>query len=435
MTLVTSFAFMLQELAIVMTAPTFDNLVIIVTGWVFAPKRTITSMLLAAGIAGERHHSAFHRFFANAHWSLDALGLNVFRMLEPWLDGTILLVVDDTLARKRGLKIFGVGMHHDPLLSSRGKSITNWGHSWVVLGVLVQFPLGPQHVFCLPILFRLYLNKEKAAKHRRVYRTRPELAVQMLQVLCSQRKHRHFHLIADSAYGGQSVLCELPSNCDLTSRLLMNARLYEGAPPRKPGTNGRPRKRGQQLPTPQEMLTRRAKRVTLQIYGRQDKVRLADSVARVYAAPQIPLRVVAVEPLTGGRKQQAFYSTCVEATAVDLLIWYAMRWSIEVAFHDSKQHLGFEEPQGWSRRAVQRTAPMAMLLYSLIVLWFNQEGHCHFVPLNRPWYHQEHDPSFADMLATLRRQSIHERVLSWGLSGPGSRKVIETLENLAALAA
>lgn len=435
MILVTSFALMLQELAIVMTTPTFENLVTITAGWVFAPKRTVTNMLLAAGVAGERHHSAFHRFFANAHWSLDAIGLSVFRMLEPWLEDTVLLAVDDTLARKRGLKIFGVGMHHDPLLSSRGKTITNWGHSWVVLGVLVRFPLWPTRIFCLPILFRLYLNKEKAAKHRRVYRTRPELAVQMLRVLCSHRINRRFHLIADSAYGGQSVLCELPSNCDLTSRLRMDARLYDAAPSRKPGTNGRPRKRGQQLPTPEQMLKRRAKRAALHIYGRQDKVRLADTVARVYAAPQNSLRVVAVEPLTGGRKQQAFYSTCFEATAIDVLTWYAMRWSIEVAFHDSKQHLGFEEPQSWSRRAVQRTAPMAMLLYSLIVLWFTKEGHRHFVPLNRPWYQQKHDPSFADMLATLRRQSIHERVLSWGLSGRGSRKVIETLENLAALAA
>src|SRR5690606_16104153 len=132
-----------------------------------------------------------------------------------------------TLARKRGLKVFGVGMHHDPLLSSRGKAITNWGHSWVVLGVLLRFPQWPDRVFCLPILFRLYLNKQRAAKHRRVYRTRPELAVEMLHVLCGkQRQHRHFHVIADSAYGGQSVLRALPPNCDLTSRLVMNARLH-----------------------------------------------------------------------------------------------------------------------------------------------------------------------------------------------------------------
>ncbi len=435
MSLVTSFSFMLQELAIVMTTPTFENLVIITTGWVFAPKRTVTNMLLAAGIAGERHHSAFHRFFANARWSLDGVGLSVFRMLERWLEDTVMLAVDDTLARKRGLKIFGVGMHHDPLLSSRGKAITNWGHSWVVLGVLVRFPLWPKRVFCLPILFRLYLNKEKAVKHRRAYRTRPELAVQMLRVLCSHRQNRRFHLVADSAYGGQSVLCKLPSNCDLTSRLLMNARLYDALPPKKPGTNGRPRRRGHKLPTPQQMLQQRARRASLDIYGRQDKIRLADIVARVYAAPEIPLRVVAVEPLSGGRTKQAFYSTRLEATAIEVLTWYAMRWSIEVAFHDSKQHLGFEEPQGWSRRAVERTAPIAMLLYSMIVLWFTNYGHHHYVPLNRPWYHKVHDPSFADMLATLRRQSLRERVLSWGLSGPGSRKVMRTLENLAAMAA
>ncbi len=435
MNLVTSFAFVLQELAITMTSPSFDNFVTIATGWVFAPKRTVTNMLLAAGVAGVRHHAAFHRFFADAHWSLDSLGLAVFRVLEPWLDDTVLLAVDDTLARKRGLKIFGVGMHHDPLLSSRGKAITNWGHSWVVLGVLIRFPLWPERIFCMPILFRLYLNEEKARRHRRRYRTRPELAVQMLRVLCSHRENRRFHLIADSAYGGQSVLCELPSNCELTSRLLMNARLYDAPPDRKPGTNGRPRKRGQRLPTPEQMLKRRAKRVSLTIYGRRDRVRLNDTVARVYAAPQTPLRVVAVEPLTGGRKKQTFYSTCFESTAVEVLTWYAMRWSIEVAFHESKQHLGFEEPQGWSRRAVERTAPMAMLLYSLIVTWFATEGHHRYVELTRPWYRREHDPSFADMLATLRRQSIREKVLSWGLSGPGSKKVLQTLENIAALAA
>src|SRR5262249_50853103 len=160
----------------------------------------------------------------------------------------VLLALDDTLARKRGLKMFGVGMHHDPLLSSRGKAITNWGHSWVVLGVIVRFPLWPERAFCLPILFRLYLNKAAAAKHRRAYPSRPELAVEMLTFLCQARKSRRFHVIADSAYGGQSVLNYLPANCDLTSRLLLNARLYGPRPERAAGTNGRPRKRGSQLP-------------------------------------------------------------------------------------------------------------------------------------------------------------------------------------------
>jgi hypothetical protein len=141
MSLVNSFVMFLQPLAVAMTCPSFANAVTIVAGWVFAPRHTVTCMIAAAGAVGRKHHSAFHRLFANAVWSRDTLGWIVFRLLAPWLGETVMLAVDDTLARKRGKKMFGVGMHHDPLLSSRAKAVTNWGHSWVVLGVLVQFPL------------------------------------------------------------------------------------------------------------------------------------------------------------------------------------------------------------------------------------------------------------------------------------------------------
>ena len=436
MSLVTSFVVFLQPLAVVMSTPSFENLMTILSGWAFAPRRTITGMLQAAGAVGLKHHSAFHRLFAAARWSRDRLGLAVFDVMGTFLsDEVVMLALDDTLARKRGLKMFGVGMHHDPLLSSRSKTIANWGHSWVVLGVVVRFPLWPDRAFCLPILFRLYLNKDAAAKSHRVYKTRPELAVEMLALLCQARKSRRFHAIADSAYGGQSVLNHLPKNCDLTSRLLLKARLYGPRPERMAGTNGRPRKRGPQLPTPAQMLAERAARVELDLYGRRDRVRLCDCVGHVHAAPERALRIVAVEAVSGGRGRQAFYSTSWQASAVEVLSWYAWRWSIEVAFHDSKQSLGFGEPQGWTRKAVERTAPMAMLLYSLIVLWFVQEGHRCYRELERPWYTTKSRPSFADMLATLRRVSLREQVSAWGLSGQGSRKVLEILENTAALAA
>lgn len=434
MFLVSSFAVVLKELAVVMTVPSFQNFLVLLTGWVFAKRRTVTGMLTAAGLAGKRHHAAFHRLFAAARWSLDALGLAVYRVFQPLLGSeAIFLAIDDTLARKRGLKVFGVGMHHDPLLSSRGMAITNWGHSWVVLGVVARLPLWPDRAFCLPILFRLYLNHDAAQRARRAYRTRPELAVEMLELLCNQQKSRRFHLLADSAYGGQSVLCHLPRNCDMTSRLVMNARLFDLPPTRQPGQNGRPRKRGARLATPVEMLQQRAARLTLNLYGRRDRVRAATGVACVYAAPSRPLRVVAVQPLQGGRQEQAFYSTCEQATPAQVLTWYALRWSIEAAFHDSKQHLGFEEPQGWSRRAVQRTAPVAMLLYSLIVYWFASEGHRHWRPPINSWYKKQH-ASFADMIATLRRESLREQTFRWGLSGPGSQKILQTLENTLVLA-
>ena len=435
MELVPGFVALMQPFLSTMTTPTFDSLITVVTGWVFASRRTVTRMILAAGSSADKHFSSYHRVFSNARWSLDAVGLAVFDLLRPWLGEVVMLALDDTLARKRGLKMFGCGMHHDPLLSSRGKAITNWGHSWVVLGVIVQLPFRPGHYYCLPILFRLYLNKAKSKQHRRVYRTRPELAIQMLHVLCRHREKQRFHVVADSAYGGQSVLNHLPTGCDLTSRLVLDARLYDAPPVRKPGTNGRPRKRGERLPTPEEMLAARCRRVSFDIYGRTEMARLADCEARVHKTPERPLRVVAIDPCSGGRKPQAFFSTCHEAHAEEVIAWYASRWSLEVTFHDSKQHLGFEQPQGWSRKAVERTAPLAMLLYSLIVLWFARDGHRNYQPLDCPWYTAKTEPSFVDMLATLRRQSLRQKVLSLALQGPGSRKIKQLLENTVALAA
>jgi hypothetical protein len=282
----------------------------------------------------------------------------------------------------------------------------------------------------------LYVPKKTAKKKGLPYHTKPQLAVQMLEVLCGRFKHRRFHAVGDSSYGGKSVLCKLPANCELTSRLTMNARLYDAPPPRTPGRRGgRPRKRGARLPTPQQMLTGRCRHLTLDIYGRKDKSRIAECVARCYAAPHRPLKVVAVEPLTGGRKNQAFFSTCADDTAEAVLTRYAGRWSMEVTFHDAKGHLGFEQPQGWTQRAVQRTAPVAMLLYSLVVLWFSREGRRHYQPLHRPWYIGKTQASFADMLATLRGQSVKREVLSMHLHGSGSRNVLNCLIHVVKQAA
>lgn len=435
MYLASSFEFLLQGLAVTMTMPSFHNFTVLVTGWVFASRRTVTGMMMAAGVAGVRHHAAFHRLFATACWSLDMVGLAVFRILAVWLDEQpVLLAIDDTLAAKRGLKVFGAGMHYDPQLSSRGKTITRWGHNWVILAVVIRFPLWPERPFSLPILFRLYLNHKSADKHRRAYRTRPELAVEMLRVLCRCYPQRRFHAVADSAYGGQSVLSSLPANCDLTSRLVLNARLHDAAAPRSTG-RGRPRKRGPQLPTPERMLKDRARHISLTIYGRQQSARVCETLAYLYHVPERRVRVVAVEALRGGRGQEAFYSTCCDATAEQVLTWYSWRWSIEQTIRDSKQHLGFEEPQGYSQAAVERTAPIGMLLYSLIVHWFVLDGHRRYQALTRPWYRQKVHASFSDMLLTLRRESAHEQIIPLGLSGPGSKKIKQIFDQVLQQAA
>ena len=68
-----------------------------------------------------------------------------------------------------------------------------------------------------------------------------------------------------------------------------------------------------------------------------------------------------------------------------------------------------------------------MLLYSLIVLWFVRTGHRHYRPPTRPWYVGKKQASFAEMVATLRCQSVKDEVLSMHLHGRGSKNVLKCL--------
>ena len=166
---------------------------------------------------------------------------------------------------------------------------------------------------------------------------------------------------------------------------------------------------------------------TLALYGRKDRVRLVETVAYAHHVPTRPLKIVAEKPLRGSRPVQAFFSTDVETATMPMLSEFDGHWSIEECFWGSKTYLGFEQPKGWSRQAVLRTSPVAMLLNSLILLWFAEEGHTLYKPLPRPGYRSKRWPSFADALTTLRRACL-EATLSRGVPGEqGLRNLVEPL--------
>ncbi len=131
------------------------------------------------------------------------------------------------------------------------------------------------------------------------------------------------------------------------------------------------------------------------------------------------LKIVLVRDLQGGRPDQMFYCTNLDWTASQILSTYACRWAIECTFENCKQLMGLGEQANRVRKAVERTAPMAFFLYSLVVVWFHRVGHesLQFPP--RPWYRRKQEPSFADMLTTLRRVSYDGNTAS--LSSEPSR--------------
>ena len=146
------------------------------------------------------------------------------------------------------------------------------------------------------------------------------------------------------------------------------------------------------------------------------------------------LTIVLVHDVLGQRPDQMFYCTRLDWDPRQILATYALRWSIEVTFENGKQLLGLEDPANRKEKAVRRTAPMALVLYSLVVLWFHREGHRHLQFPDRPWYRRKQEPSFADLLTTLRRASWLEQIRTLPLPTRRVEKYLAPLVEFLSLA-
>src|SRR5437867_6145065 len=200
-------------------------------------------MALASGAIGQHHVSVFHRFFSRASWHLDALGHVVFRLALKWLpaDQPLVVLGDDTLARKGGKSIALASMHHDPLLSSARKPFASFGHVWVVLALWVPLPFGTGRGFALPVLFRLSIGAKRGGERHRAGQTQTrvgprlqaarvahaqrrqttklELLREMVALVASWAGERTVYVVVDSAYAGRTVLEDRPPNVQVISRL------------------------------------------------------------------------------------------------------------------------------------------------------------------------------------------------------------------------
>ena len=459
MQLTTSFDLLLVTFSPVFTQPSFQTFRLLMTGWILSVRhRYVTDLIVSSDSTRNGHFSDYHRFFSHAAWDIDHLWKCLATLIIKTLigkDATIVLAGDDTLCRKRGLGIFGTGMHHDALSSSKSKKICHWGHDWVDLCIVIANPRwAPTKVFALPIFMRLYQNrqgltkgknksakrptanqkkaaskkawqaaeaKKKAAANAKAnrqadktpHKTRPELMAEMIALVASWFPDRKFILVVDSLYSGESVLSTLPDNFDLIGPVHAKAALYAPAPPETKVRRGPRRKKGDRLKSLKAWEKDRTPWKTRHFdqYGLRGSLRVKTRTGLYYKAGKDRLlRFVLSQDTVGGRPTRIFYSTDVKLDPRKILSIFSLRWSIEVTHFDCKQHLGLEDPANRVPKAVQRTAPMAMFLYSLTIVWYATDGHADWRIPERPWYWWKSEPSFADMLTTLRRKSWEDEL-------------------------
>lgn len=394
------------------TRPGFRNLVVVLSGWILTRgPHAVTEALVVTDVSSRQHWERFHRFFSRGAWSPDVLGRNVFHRLERWFQtDTLRIVIDDTIAPKKGPHVFGLGSHLDPVRSTKLCRIFTFGHCWVVLAVVVRLPFSTR-AWALPVLFRLYRNLKECKKKREPYKKKTELARDMLDVLLGwTASDRRIEAAADSAYCNDTVTRGLPERVVLFGSMRPDAVLTE--PPPLQATSrrgGRPRKRGRLLRKPEKIATdgRTAwQTTTATLYGRVTTIRYKTLLAQWYRATGTRLlRIVIVECTTGRLGCRVYFSFDASLDVTRILETYAGRWGIEVFFRDAKQLLGFADSQARKQAAVLRVAPLVGLLYSVLVLWFAEgalRSPIAALPV-RPWYPRKRGFSFADILRTARR--------------------------------
>jgi hypothetical protein len=376
-------------------------------GWICClGRRTISRVWETTGLSQTQDHSAAFRLFSQAVWNWDEVcRLLLLDLVAHLVPGTeVWLVVDDTLCHKRGGHVAFGGIFLDAVLSTAKHKVFRYGNNWVTLGVVVSLPFRPDRYYCLNVLWRV--SAKRGAKTKAEHRTKPQLAAEMVHLIARWLPGRKLRVVGDVAYVGQPLLKDRPSNVDIVGPIHWKAALSEPLssppPPR--------RKQGARLPSPQVMLPAHDPRWPVEklrlVYPGGEKeleVKVVRDVCWYPAAGPRPLLLVLVRDPAGQWRDEALLSTDLTLTAEQVIAGYCRRWSVEVAYADSKGFLGLHDPEVWCANSVERAHPMSWYVGSLVILWYTLFGRDEPTPQrHRPWYTQKPEITFADMLATCR---------------------------------
>ncbi|MCA1673490.1 MAG: transposase, partial [Actinobacteria bacterium] len=327
-------------------------------------------MLSGAGLARVWHHARAHRFFSAARWCPRQLGLRVAELVVghlPAPGAPVTVAVDDTLFRRRGKKVHGVGWFHDG--SAAGQLKLGFGNSRIVAAIVVTPPFGTRPV-ALPVLATLAVKGGE--------RCEPDLARDLVDALAERFGDRRIDLVADAAYGC-GAFAGLGHDMTMTTRARSTAVFCEPAPPRT-GERGWPRLKGDRIGTPADIARgARWKTVSVTRYGTRATVQVTERTCLWFGTGRTdPVRVILLRDT--GRTTSSCYDLALvtterTATVEEIIVRYAARWSIEVMFFDVKNILGVGQARNRVTKAVQRTVPFGLFCHSLLIIWYTLYGH------------------------------------------------------------
>jgi hypothetical protein len=394
----------------------------------------------------QRHAlDGYYNFFERSAWKPQSLaqriGVLIFTRLK--FCGAITLLVDDTLAHKRGKSVWGLGWFRDAVASTKKRVATASGHNWVVLAVAVCIPFTQAPILALPLLARLHLPGKGQASCA-------ELAQEMLGEVLAWWPQRRFILVGDGAYATKVLLGNLDERVSFVGRLRGDAAVYDPRVPKaKKGQRGPKAKKGSRLPKPKEAAAKADRKrtargawawqdVEVSVYG---CVRSLKALSYAVVWPTVlgyrPIQVVVVRDPSGRMRDCYLFTTKLEAELSWVISQFAWRWAIEVLFRASKQVLEIESPQHWSQASVEKLAPWVWSLQSVVMVWYMTSGYesAEAAELRLRMGEWDSEWSLRHMIQVLRRAILNATIDPNSANEAELREMANTLKNWVNLAA
>ena len=428
-----------SRLAAALDRRSAPRLVLLFLGAVLARgRRTVTSGIRAAGLSGE-FRPCYTTVAAVGKKADDIAARLAFAAVKPMVAESrrLTLALDDTPTQRYGPHVQGAGVHHNPTPGPAGSPYV-YGHVWVVLGLLATHKTWG--VIALPLLARLYVRKKDlpgiAPKHRPPFRTKLELAVELLRWASTWLGllGKPLWVVADGAYAKAAFLKPaMGLGVTVVSRLRKDAALWTVPVPRPSGRRGRPRIYGEH----RIALAKRAGQHrgwttgVFDLYGQPTVKRYKTFLATWRPAGGV-IRVVLVDEPTGW---VAFFCTEASATVVDILTTVADRFSLETTFRDCKEVVGAGQQQVRFVWANVGAFHLCLWTFTMTESWaWGRQADVLVDRSASPWDDPGRRPSHADKRRAWRLALLREEiqaVLHPGVTDTEIQAAAERLLNLA----
>lgn len=394
--------------------PVWQHAKVLLAGAILAiGKRTVTSCLRVCGLAHEKGFQNYHRVLNRARWSALSASRLLLRLLVAAFapTGELVFGIDDTIERRRGQRIKAKGIYRDPVRSSHSHFVKASGLRWLCCMLLVEVSWAGA-VWGLPFLSVLCPSERYYEQLGRPHQKLTERAAQVFKLVARWLPTRHLVFVADSSFATFELLAlasRIP-NLSLVTRLRLDAQLWAKAPARKPRQIGRPRLKGERLPSPQQVLEdRQTKWAKLEVEhwygGGQREVEVHSETAIWYKTgePPVGIRWLLVRDPLGEFEPQALMTTNLDHTPLQMLSWFVRRWRMEVTFEEARVHLGIETQRQWNDLAIVRSTPVLLGLFSLVTLMADGLMKAPSQAVRTAAWYEKRKPTFADAIASVRR--------------------------------